>query len=156
LAGPPIARSDLQPGRFQNLAYGFTIGFKIPRQLDLITIQQELFMQNPPTRPQPPQSPSLEIPEDLDINYVNLVRIAHSPSELVFDFAHLLPGGAPAKVKARVVMSPLGAKLLYRALAENLARFEAAFGEIKIPGDASLAEQLFKPPQPPPANPTKE
>jgi hypothetical protein len=112
-------------------------------------------MQNPPQRANPPQSPTLEIPADLDTLYVNLVRIAHSPSELVFDFAHLLPGSAPARVRARIVMSPLGAKLLYRALAENLARYEAAFGEIKIPGDASLAESLFRPPQPP-ENPKKE
>jgi hypothetical protein len=104
---------------------------------------------NPQNRTDRPQSPTLEVPADLDVTYVNLVRIAHSPSELVFDFAHLLPGPASAKVKARIVMSPLGAKLLYRALAENLARFEAAFGEIKIPGDGSLVEQLFRPPTDP-------
>ncbi len=103
-----------------------------------------------PNRPQQPPAPPLDIPADLDTVYVNLVRIAHSPSELVFDFAHLLPGGAPAKVRSRVVMSPLGAKLLYRALAENLARYEAAFGEIKIPGENSLAEYLFRPPKEPP------
>jgi hypothetical protein len=102
-----------------------------------------------PSRSNPQQSPNLDVPPDLETIYVNLVRIAHSPSELVFDFAHLLPGNAPAKVRARVVMSPLGAKLLYRALAENLARYEAAFGEIKIPGDGALAEQLFRPPSPP-------
>jgi hypothetical protein len=112
-------------------------------------------MQPSQQRPNPPQSPSLEIPADLDTLYVNLVRIAHSPSELVFDFAHLLPGSAPARVRARVVMSPLGAKLLYRALAENLARYEAAFGEIKIPGDASLADSLFRAPGPG-ENPKKE
>ncbi len=109
-----------------------------------------------PNRPSQPATPPLDIPEDLETTYVNLVRIAHSPSELVFDFAHLLPGGAPAKVRSRVVMSPLGAKLLYRALAENLARYEAAFGEIRIPGESSLAEYLFKPPQQPPQNPNNE
>lgn len=105
------------------------------------------------TQPPPPlsggQLPTMEVPPDLPIEYVNLVRIAHSPSELVFDFAHLLPGSGPAKVTARLVMSPLGAKLFYRALAENLARYEAAFGTIAIPGDPSLAENLFRPPAPP-------
>jgi hypothetical protein len=91
----------------------------------------------------------MELPPDLPIIYVNLVRIAHSPSELVFDFAHLLPGAGPARVASRLVMSPLGAKLFYRALAENLARYEAAFGAIAIPGDPSLVENLFRPPQPP-------
>jgi hypothetical protein len=91
----------------------------------------------------------MEVPPDLPIEYVNLVRIAHSPSELVFDFAHLLPGSGPAKVTARLVMSPLGAKLFYRALTENLARYESAFGPISIPGDPTLADNLFRPPAPP-------
>jgi hypothetical protein len=91
----------------------------------------------------------MEVPPDLPIEYVNLVRIAHSPSELVFDFAHLLPGNVPARVTARLVMSPLGAKLFYRALTENLARYEAAFGAITVPGDPTLADNLFRPPAPP-------
>ncbi len=111
-----------------------------------------------PSRPTGPLAPPLEIPPDLDTLYVNLVRIAHSPSELVFDFAHLLPGSSPARVRARIVMSPLGAKLLQRALAENLARYETAFGEIKIPGEMTLADHLFHPPQAPesPPGPSKE
>ncbi len=107
-------------------------------------------MSTPPTnRPTPPVPPQLDVPADIKAEYANVVRIAHSPSELVFDFAHLLPGVMPARVCTRVVMSPLGAKLLQRALAENLARYEAAFGEIKIPGENSLADFLFKPPAPP-------
>jgi hypothetical protein len=102
--------------------------------------------QNRPPAPNPPQ---LEVPPDLQTNYANVVRIAHSPSELVFDFAHLLPGVSPARVCTRVVMSPLGAKLLQRALAENLSRYETAFGEIKVPGEGSLADFLFRPPAPP-------
>lgn len=100
------------------------------------------------SKPKPPQLPPLEIPEDLDAIYINLVRIAHSPSELVFDFAHLLPGSAPAHVRARVVMSPLGAKLFQRALSDNLSRYESAFGEIKVPGGRSLADYLFRPAPP--------
>jgi hypothetical protein len=49
-------------------------------------------------------------------------------------------------------MSPVGAKLLHRALGENLARYEANFGEIRMPGDSRLADDLFKgihPPKPP-------
>ena len=112
-------------------------------------------MSSTPNKPAHPPSPVLEVPPDLEVTYVNLVRIAHSPSELVFDFAHLLPGTSPAKIKSRVVMSPIGAKLLYRALAENLTRYENAFGEIKIPGDVSLADSLFRPPAPP-EKPTDE
>lgn len=99
----------------------------------------------------PPQAnfPPLDIPEGMEAIYINIVRIAHSPSELVFDFAHLLPGTAPAQVRSRIVMSPLAAKLFFRALGENLARYEAAFGEIRVPGTTSLADFLFKPPTPP-------
>jgi hypothetical protein len=99
--------------------------------------------------PTPPPSPSLEIPSGLDIVYANLARISHSPADIVIDFAHILPGDSKATVKARILMSPLSAKLLVRALAENLSRFESAFGEINVPTNSSLAENLFRPHQPP-------
>jgi len=102
----------------------------------------------PPARPQT----TLEVPADIQPVYANLVRIAHSPADLVLDFAHLLPGESKARVGARILMSPLSAKLLYRALGENLARYEAAFGEISMP-TSSLADHLFKPFQQPPDGP---
>jgi len=105
-----------------------------------------------PQRPTP-VAPTIDVPAGLEAVYANLVRIAHSPSEMVLDFAHLLPGVPSASVRARIVMSPLGAKLLYRALGENLQRYEAAFGEIKVPGGASLADYLFRPQNPPEARP---
>jgi hypothetical protein len=105
---------------------------------------------NPPRLPGQ-QIPPLELPGDLQLEYANLVRIAHTPSELVFDFAHLLPGSGPAQVSSRIIMSPLGAKLFCRALIENLSKYEAAFGEIRVPGDPTLADNLFRghPPVPP-------
>jgi hypothetical protein len=94
------------------------------------------------------QLPQLEVPEDLEPLYINVVRITHSPSEMVLDFARILPGMTPSKVISRLLMSPLSAKLFYRALGENLAKYEANFGEIKLPGGGeSLAENLFRPPQ---------
>lgn len=99
----------------------------------------------PPARPQT----TLEVPADIQPVYANLVRIAHSPADLVLDFAHLLPGETKARVGARILMSPLSAKLLYRALGENLARYESAFGEIHMP-TSTLADHLFKPFQQPP------
>ena len=105
--------------------------------------------------PKPPISPTLEIPAGLDTVYTNLARISHSPADIVIDFAHLLPSETNALVKARVLMSPLSAKLLLRALGENLVRYEAAFGEINVPVNTSLAEHLFRPhqtPEPPKDN----
>lgn len=93
--------------------------------------------------------PQLITPPDLDAVYANVVRIAHTPSEIVFDFGRLLPGDQDAPIQTRVLMSPLSAKLLQRALAENLAKYENNFGEIKIPQGKSLADHLFRPLQPP-------
>jgi hypothetical protein len=102
----------------------------------------------------PPPGPTLHSPDGLETVYTNLARIAHSPADIVIDFAHLLPGEKTAKVNARVLMSPLSAKLLLRALSENISRYEAAFGEIHVPVNSSLAENLFRPHQPP--EPPKE
>ena len=102
----------------------------------------------------PRPTTSLEVPAELQPVYANLVRIAHSPADMVLDFAHLLPGESRAKIGARILMSPLSAKLLYKALGENLARYETAFGEIKVPSaSASLADHLFKPFNQPPDSP---
>ena len=106
------------------------------------------------TPKKPPPGPKLQSPEGLQTTYTNLARIAHSPADIVIDFAHLLPGDKTATVNARVLMTPLSAKLLLRALADNISRYEAAFGEIKMPVNSSLAENLFRPHQPP--EPPKE
>lgn len=110
------------------------------------------------TIPQPPPKqtgPVLEAPAELEIVYANLARIAHSPADIVIDFAHLLPGEPKAKIRSRVVMTPLSAKLLVRALTDNITRYEAAFGEIHLPTNTTLADNLFRPFQQPP-DPPKE
>jgi hypothetical protein len=64
----------------------------------------------------------------------------------------MLPAQPSFRVLARILMSPVGAKLLHRALGENLARYEASFGEIHVPGEVGLAGDLFRqvhPPKPP-------
>lgn len=104
-------------------------------------------MTSAPTPPKPPQ-PEIEVPEGLEPIYVNVARIAHAPSEIIMEFAHVFPGSPKAQVKTRLVMTPMSAKLFFRALGENLSRYEGRFGEIPVPGDASLAEysKLFIPP----------
>jgi len=113
-------------------------------------------MSTPPTPPNPHAahaSPILEAASDLKSTYTNLARIAHSPADIVIDFAHLLPGETRAQIGARILMSPISAKLLLRALTENVARYEAAYGPITIPVNSNLAENLFRPHQPPPETP---
>ena len=105
-----------------------------------------------PTPQKPAPGPKIKIPDELKPLYTNLARISHSPADIVMDFAQLLPGEQTAIVQARMLMTPLSAKLLLRALQENLARYEAAFGEISVPKNNNLADNLFKgiqPPEPP-------
>ena len=100
-------------------------------------------------KPQKPGIPPLRIPEGLQTKYSNMARISHTPSEMIFDFATMLPG-IPPEVVSRILMSPMGAKMFMQALTENIARYEANFGEIKLPaGSPDLASSLFRNIQPP-------
>jgi hypothetical protein len=80
-----------------------------------------------------PQQINIELPADLEAVYSNFAIINHSPSEMVLDFARLLPNVPKAKVYTRIVMTPLNAKLLMQALQDNLNKFEEQFGEIRMP-----------------------
>jgi hypothetical protein len=86
--------------------------------------------------PMPPQHQmrlDIELPAELEAVYANFALITHTASEVVMDFARVLPNTPKAKIHARLIMTPMNAKLLHRALGENLARFEQQFGEIKTP-----------------------
>ncbi len=89
-----------------------------------------------PTGQQPAQL-NIELSVDLEATYSNMALISHSASELIIDFARVMPNMPKGKVYSRVVMTPMNAKLLYFALADNLQKFEAKYGEVKIP-DAPL------------------
>jgi uncharacterized protein (DUF1778 family) len=64
--------------------------------------------------------------------YSNLAIITHSNSEFVLDFIRVMPGVPKAKVKSRVVLTPEHAKRFLRALEDNIEKFEAVNGRIKI------------------------
>lgn len=87
---------------------------------------------------QPPTQINIELPADLEATYSNFAIINHSPSEIVIDFARLLPNVPKAKVHARIVMTPLNAKLLLRALQDNLAKYEERFGEVRVPSESGF------------------
>jgi hypothetical protein len=84
------------------------------------------------------QQINIEIPDSLEATYANFCVITHSASEVIIDFARILPNAPKGKVYARVVMTPMNAKLLQQALATNLQKFEAQFGEIKLPDKDSM------------------
>jgi hypothetical protein len=88
---------------------------------------------------------SIDIPKELEAVYANVAFISHTPAEVVLDFAQVLPRSNRGKVKSRVIMSPMHAKMLQKALAQNIANYERQFGEIRMP--MSLADQFFRFPQ---------
>lgn len=64
-------------------------------------------------------------------DYSNLAIISHSPSEFIIDFVKVVPGTPKAKVVSRVILAPDRAKALLEALADNISKYEKAFGDIK-------------------------
>jgi len=103
-------------------------------------------------KPKPkPKRISIEIPKGLEAVYANLAFISHTPAEIVIDFAQVLPRMPKGSVVSRVLMSPMHAKMLQSALATNIANYERQFGEIRVPQQPSLADQLFKFPPPDPS-----
>jgi len=66
--------------------------------------------------------------------YANLAMIHNSPTEMILDFARVMPRTPKAKVVARIIMTPMHAKLLLQTLDQNIKKHEEQFGEIKIHG----------------------
>ena len=81
---------------------------------------------------------NVELPNDLEEIYANLTMISHSASEIIMDFARVMPNKPKARIHSRIVMTPINAKLLNQALADNLRKFEAKYGEIVIPDNVKL------------------
>ena len=63
--------------------------------------------------------------------------ITHSPAEFILDFTRVVPGVPKAKVHARIITTPQHAKMLLKALQDNISKFEKRFGEINIDGQSS-------------------
>lgn len=77
---------------------------------------------------------NIELSEEVaEGTYSNLAIITHSHSEFIVDFVNMMPGVPKAKVKSRIVLTPQHTKRLYKALKDNLIKFEAMHGEIVVP-----------------------
>lgn len=68
--------------------------------------------------------------------YSNLALITHSSSEFIVDFIRVMPGLPAADVKSRIVLTPEHAKRLLLALDDNIRKYEAQFGRIKLPNNS--------------------
>jgi len=75
------------------------------------------------------QELQIQVPEAVQRgNYANQFISSHTPEEFILDF--ILASPPAGVVNARVVVSPGHAKRIAAALLENVARYEAVFGEI--------------------------
>ncbi len=64
--------------------------------------------------------------------FSNLAIITHSNTEFVLDFIRVMPGVPKAKVKSRIILTPEHAKRLLHAMVDNIEKFEAVNGRIKM------------------------
>ena len=69
--------------------------------------------------------------KELQGMYSNLVMIHHHAEEFTLNFVYVFPNGTQGKLLSSMIVSPGHAKRIWRALGENLSRFEAQFGPIK-------------------------
>ena len=62
--------------------------------------------------------------------YANNMFVFHSGEEFILDFLMVAP--PEGAVTARVIVSPGHMKRVFNALAENIAKYEDAFGPIRV------------------------
>ena len=97
------------------------------------------------------QPPSLQFSIDDTVAsgvYVNFANIIHNPAEFVLDFGRVVPGRTDVRVLSRVLTSPIHAKQLLNALAQNVALYEKTFGAIRTDFEAASAPPASDPTRP--------
>ena len=89
------------------------------------------------------QKLQIELPQDVaQGQYANFAMITHGSGDFVIDFARVLPGVPKAQACSRILMAPEHAKRLLMALNENVMRYEAEFGQIKLPNQENRGIKL--------------
>ncbi len=73
---------------------------------------------------------NIQIPQNLDPVYSNMIQIAFKDDEFTMMFLHQLSVANQAKAKAIVAISPKHAKKLLGALQKSVNDYEAKFGQI--------------------------
>ena len=72
--------------------------------------------------------------------YSNLMMISHRKEEFILDFLFVQPqhtpqGQAIANLRARVITTPEHMKRIFKAIEENIGRYEQTFGAIQAATD---------------------
>ncbi|HTT70785.1 MAG TPA: DUF3467 domain-containing protein [Anaeromyxobacteraceae bacterium] len=95
-------------------------------------------MADKPSVPSPTGAIQLQIDIDPDIAngvFVNMAMLNHTETEFTLDLVYLQPHPPKAVVRTRAITTPKHAKRLLHALQDNIAKYEARFGNIDL-GDA--------------------
>lgn len=102
-------------------------------------------MADVPPKPEAAAPPALQFSIDDAVAggvYANFVNIIHNPAEFVFDFARIVPGRTDVRILSRVMTTPVHAKQLLNALAQNIAIYEKNFGPIRVDFEAPRLEGI--------------
>jgi len=96
-------------------------------------------MADEPTQPQHQIQIQVE-PQNVNGVYSNLMMISHRKEEFILDFLFVQPqrtpqGQAVAHLRSRVITTPEHMKRILKAMEENIARYEQAFGTIQAATD---------------------
>lgn len=82
-----------------------------------------------------PPEVQLQIQLDDEIangRYVNMALVNHTETEFTLDFIYVQPQQPRAKVVSRIITNPKHMKRLWLAIQDNLAKYEAKFGNVDV------------------------
>ncbi|PTD93888.1 DUF3467 domain-containing protein [archaeon SCG-AAA382B04] len=85
---------------------------------------------------------NVNISEDVEPQYSNLVQISHKDDEFTLNFLHKIPNTKQARAKSIVTITPQHAKRLVKALTDNLQKYESKFGKIDLPEEAEESRDV--------------
>ncbi|KUG15782.1 hypothetical protein ASZ90_014558 [hydrocarbon metagenome] len=85
---------------------------------------------------------AVNMPQNLDPVYSNMIQIAYKEDEFTFVFLHQIPGVNQARAKAIVSITPQHARNLLAVFTKTFADFEAKFGKIEPPQGKAATESV--------------
>ena len=85
---------------------------------------------------------TVNVPQDLDPVYSNMIQIAFRDDEFTFLFLHQIPNINQAKAKSIVTISPKHAKKFLTVLQQSVAEFESKFGTIEAPKEQLTGDSV--------------
>ncbi len=91
-------------------------------------------MADVPPKSDAPAPPAIQFSIDESVAngvYVNFANIIHNAAEFVVDFGRVVPGRGDVRVLSRIITTPVHAKQILAALAQNVALYEKSYGVIR-------------------------